>query len=366
MSESSTTLTLESFEQELTQAAERIAEELRQSRSGSKHKTPRTSIVKMFKSSLSPQGYTFKVPHALSKFTDMGMSKILNLLRIDVLERQLRAAVRNVVKDIRRPDIGGPTVKVVYFDRKTILKMLSIHISPQGCQIHMSLTDDEEFSKRDGDPEGLGKLSIFPPEVRNTIYKLVISRGHLNILAVSRIVHKEASSLLFRHAIYRLSAVYLDVCPKPSLLNLIQNIQFSMSLQHDLGSERNLTVFRKFGSSEVPRIQCHILFECRILRPPEAISPRIMDTLSLLTGFREVRLELNVYDLGDGGPPCAATTWRLKKLSQLVQTVHNPLKAALEPFLGTAKVAGCHGTDLVFHPGSQIAEGSEKLQIGGL
>lgn len=193
-------------------------------------------------------------------------------------------------------------------------------------------------------PTGLGTFTNLPPELRDEIYHLLIHAHNLNILQVSTTMYKEASEIFFKDQTCRMNFGFDNFrdrfFPTKALADKILNIfdgRFTPWGLWERCDRQDIEHIRLFAGSDIPGKVCIASFMV-FAGCIQLFDPKVLEVLTLLTGFETMILECRIQM---SGAIQHARSWReVETLSEnrfsssLVMA-----KEILEPTLGPAEVA---------------------------
>ena len=148
-----------------------------------------------------------------------------------------------------------------------------------------------------------------PPEVREMIYKPLIQIGNLDILQVSKLVHKEALPYLSKHATLRISlggrkhrriiipqmtGIFSSGTMTLFAPARIQNLAIHLDIIARATPNIDTQLLRLFSGNDIPRKTCTITVKFGTLGPIRHLLVRneFYDVVATLTGFETLTLRL--------------------------------------------------------------------------
>lgn len=204
------------------------------------------------------------------------------------------------------------------------------------------------------DPHGQGTLRCLPRELRNEIYKYLLSSGELSILRTSHQLSLEALELLYTHGIFRMyvnsGKASRNIQPEDYIVRNIRNLELRWDLS-DCECERNSRKVLDFcWIQQEARMVCHVILEFGALRAALLTAFDIF-ALQNLRVFRKVLLETAVED-----STAAIGSGRLARGQQRTLSILNVLTDELRLELGPADQRGdADEKHLVFQPSRNLA-----------
>lgn len=197
----------------------------------------------------------------------------------------------------------------------------------------------------------LGALTKLPRELRDTIYRILIHTGDLNVLSVSKTMSEEASESFFKDRACRMNFGYNTrtptFFPTQELATKLQDITLNINYRCRSGSifdgrfssyglwERcdrsDIEHIRKFAGSDIPWKLCIVSFVV-YASALQLFDPHVLEVVKLLTSFEKVILESRIEILSG---ILYSQSW---KKGRLLGEERFSVKEMLEPTLGPAEL----------------------------
>lgn len=209
---------------------------------------------------------------------------------------------------------------------------------------------------------GLGPMfRKLPREIRDIIFGKLLASGHPQFLRASKIMSLEGTSLISKHAVFRVNVGFGSKanCVKitQQVADTVQNLHLRVDMTQytmfGLGEYPEGDILKMFSNSNICRKFCSVSFECRFTTR-DLVALEVLHSLKLLKEFEEVTLKINEITDFFGGMSYPdhlhARLWN--EVYKKHRHVYLDLACQqLEPGLGTAyRVQNREGTQLVFHP----------------